>query len=67
MTLPDFSHAGFRNYLHNNEGNVTFLAPALPEETLLHREHNETLAKLNFMLALSQCVVEVSFLRLFSL
>nr|CAI5863565.1 unnamed protein product [Callosobruchus analis] len=39
---------------------VTFIAPELPEETLLEREHNETLAKLNFVLALSDCVLELA-------
>lgn len=63
MTLPDFSNGiGFRNLLsrENSSGPLTFIAPELPEETLLQREHNETLAKLNFVLALSQCVVEVA-------
>lgn len=63
MTIPDFSNGiGFRNLLsrENSSGPLTFIAPELPEETLLQREHNETLAKLNFVLALSQCVVEVA-------
>ncbi|KAK6637873.1 hypothetical protein RUM44_008295 [Polyplax serrata] len=61
MTMPDFSNPiGFRNLLSRDNMPLTFLAPELPEETLLHREHNETLAKLNFVLALSQCVVEVA-------
>lgn len=63
MTLPDFSNGvGFRNLFSRETCNMplTFIAPELPEETLLHREHNETLAKLNFVLALSQCVVEVA-------
>ncbi|KAL0272584.1 UNVERIFIED_CONTAM: hypothetical protein PYX00_005503 [Menopon gallinae] len=63
MTLPDFSNGvGLRNLLSrdNITGPLTFIAPELPEETLLQREHNETLAKLNFVLALSQCVVEVA-------
>ena len=63
MTLPDFQNSlGFRNLFSRDGSNMplTFIAPELPEETLLHREHNETLAKLNFVLALSQCVVEVA-------
>lgn len=39
---------------------ITFVAPELPEETLLEKEHNETLAKLNFVLALSNCVLELA-------
>jgi serine/threonine-protein kinase ULK/ATG1 len=37
-----------------------FQAPDLPEETLLDREHNETLAKLNFVLALVDCILELA-------
>lgn len=39
---------------------MTFIAPELPEETLLEREHNEILAKLNFVVALCECVSEVA-------
>ncbi|XP_055316957.1 serine/threonine-protein kinase unc-51 [Sitodiplosis mosellana] len=38
----------------------TFNAPDLPVETLLDRTHNETLAKLNFVIALCDCIVEVA-------
>lgn len=34
--------------------------PELPEETLLDREHNETLAKLHFVEALVRCVLELA-------
>ncbi|CAL4075490.1 unnamed protein product [Meganyctiphanes norvegica] len=37
-----------------------FYAPPLNQETLMEREHNETLAKLNFMLALVDCVLELA-------
>ena len=37
---------------------MTFVAPELPEETLLDRDHNETLAKLNFLLALVDCIID---------
>lgn len=43
MTLPEL-------------GNITF--PELPQETILEKEHIETLAKLNFVLALVECIVE---------
>lgn len=39
---------------------LTFFAPELPEETLLERDHNEILAKLNFVVALCECVCEVA-------
>ncbi|XP_014231432.1 serine/threonine-protein kinase ULK2 [Trichogramma pretiosum] len=39
---------------------IPFLHPELPEETLLEREHNEILAKLNFVVALCDCVCEVA-------
>ncbi|XP_017466023.1 PREDICTED: serine/threonine-protein kinase unc-51 [Rhagoletis zephyria] len=38
----------------------TFHAPELSEETLMDREHNETLSKLNFVLALTDCIQEVA-------
>ncbi|XP_067127649.1 serine/threonine-protein kinase unc-51-like isoform X3 [Centruroides vittatus] len=44
----------------NMEGPILFTAPDLPEETLLQREHNETLAKLNFILALVDCILELA-------
>lgn len=43
-----------------SEGLVLFVAPELPEETLMEREHNETLAKLNFVSALVDCIVELA-------
>nr|XP_014270311.1 serine/threonine-protein kinase ULK2 isoform X1 [Halyomorpha halys] len=42
------------------ESPVTFVLPELPQETLLEREHNETLAKLNFVLALTECITDVA-------
>uniref|UniRef100_A0A1B6G7F9 Protein kinase domain-containing protein n=1 Tax=Cuerna arida TaxID=1464854 RepID=A0A1B6G7F9_9HEMI len=37
-----------------------FVIPELPPETLLEKEHNEILAKLNFILTVSECIIEVS-------
>ncbi|XP_071041475.1 serine/threonine-protein kinase unc-51 isoform X5 [Parasteatoda tepidariorum] len=34
--------------------------PELPEETLLEKEHNDTLAKLNFVSALVKCILELA-------
>lgn len=38
----------------------TFLAPELPEETLLSKDHNETLARLNFVLTLVECIMKLA-------
>lgn len=45
---------------NNNELPMTFHAPELPAETILDKQHNETLAKLNFVLALTDCILEVA-------
>jgi len=37
-----------------------FEPPQLTEETLLEKEHNQTLAKLNFVLALVDCIIELA-------
>lgn len=73
FTLPDnlggTTGANGFSLLHNDSKNalddhpVTFYAPELPAETLLDREHNETLAKLNFVVALTDCILEVADLR----
>lgn len=45
---------------NNNDLPMTFHAPELPAETILDKQHNETLAKLNFVLALTDCILEVA-------
>uniref|UniRef100_A0A1B6MS75 Protein kinase domain-containing protein n=1 Tax=Graphocephala atropunctata TaxID=36148 RepID=A0A1B6MS75_9HEMI len=50
-TLPDLGHF---------ETPMPFIIPELPPETLLEKEHNEVLAKLNFILTVSECIVEVA-------
>ncbi|KAG7208922.1 hypothetical protein KM043_015101 [Ampulex compressa] len=67
VTLPEISEAGsFQNLFPEinttlaDDRPLTFIAPELPEETLLEREHNEILAKLNFVVALCECVCEVA-------
>ncbi|XP_046464386.1 serine/threonine-protein kinase unc-51-like [Daphnia pulex] len=42
------------------EGPIVFTAPELTQETLLEKEHNDTLAKLNFVLALVECIMDVA-------
>lgn len=65
FTLPELgATGGLQNLLngtvHNDDDHPVFHAPELPAETLLEREHNETLAKLNFVLALTDCILEVA-------
>ncbi|XP_042218217.1 serine/threonine-protein kinase unc-51-like isoform X4 [Homarus americanus] len=44
----------------DGQDTVAFYAPPLHQETLMEREHNETLAKLNFVLALVDCILELA-------
>ncbi|XP_012286167.1 serine/threonine-protein kinase ULK2 isoform X2 [Orussus abietinus] len=67
VTLPEISEAGSFQSLFpeatlglTEDRPWTFIAPELPEETLLEREHNDILAKLNFVVALCECVCEVA-------
>ncbi|XP_017771399.1 PREDICTED: serine/threonine-protein kinase unc-51 isoform X2 [Nicrophorus vespilloides] len=67
VTLPNISEmCNFQSLFGDNnaiEPERTFIAPELPEETLLEKEHNETLAKINYVLALSNCVLEFAAAR----
>nr|XP_060612621.1 serine/threonine-protein kinase ULK2 isoform X2 [Anolis sagrei ordinatus] len=45
------------------EGFITFEAPELPEETLMEREHTDTLRHLNLMLAFTESVLELTAVR----
>ncbi|CAB1318618.1 unnamed protein product, partial [Coregonus sp. 'balchen'] len=47
----------------NMGGPVTFLAPELPEETLMEQEHTETLRSLRFTLDFACCLMEVAGVR----
>ncbi|XP_072376530.1 serine/threonine-protein kinase unc-51 isoform X7 [Diabrotica undecimpunctata] len=66
VTLPEISEMGnYQAFLNETSASndihpITFLAPELPEETLLEKEHNETLAKINFVLALSNCILDMA-------
>lgn len=54
--------SSFRNRMYGHfpkDQNITFEAPELSEETLLDKVHNETLAKLNFILALVDSIFEL--------
>lgn len=45
---------------HMEQSAMTFIPPELPAETLLDKEHNETLAKLNYVLALVECIMDLA-------
>ncbi|CAB1425984.1 unnamed protein product [Pleuronectes platessa] len=45
------------------EGFITFEAPELPEETLMEREHTDTLMHLRMMLSFTDCVLEMAAIR----
>uniref|UniRef100_A0A8C9Y3S1 non-specific serine/threonine protein kinase n=1 Tax=Sander lucioperca TaxID=283035 RepID=A0A8C9Y3S1_SANLU len=45
------------------EGFITFEAPELPEETLMEREHTDTLMHLRMMLSFTDCVLEMAAVR----
>ncbi|XP_023369783.1 serine/threonine-protein kinase ULK2 isoform X2 [Otolemur garnettii] len=45
------------------EGLITFEAPELPEETLMEREHTDTLRHLNAMLMFTDCVLDLTAVR----
>ncbi|XP_058067418.1 serine/threonine-protein kinase ULK2 [Anopheles bellator] len=64
FTLPEMgATGGLQSYLddHNMDDHpINFHAPELHAETLLDRDHNETLAKLNFVIALTDCILEVA-------
>ncbi|XP_053424549.1 serine/threonine-protein kinase ULK2 isoform X3 [Nycticebus coucang] len=45
------------------EGLITFEAPELPEETLMEREHTDTLRHLNVMLMFTDCVLDLTAIR----
>ncbi|XP_059524436.1 serine/threonine-protein kinase ULK2 isoform X3 [Myotis daubentonii] len=45
------------------EGLITFEAPELPEETLMEREHTDTLRHLNMMLMFTECVLDLTAAR----
>uniref|UniRef100_A0A8C7V8E3 non-specific serine/threonine protein kinase n=1 Tax=Oncorhynchus mykiss TaxID=8022 RepID=A0A8C7V8E3_ONCMY len=47
----------------NMGGPVSFLAPELPEETLMEQEHTDTLRSLRFTLDFARCLMEVAGVR----
>ncbi|XP_041096999.1 serine/threonine-protein kinase ULK2 isoform X4 [Polyodon spathula] len=45
------------------EGFITFEAPELPEETLMEREHTDTLLHLRMVVSFTDCVLEIAAAR----
>ncbi|KAL5282463.1 ULK2 family protein [Megaselia abdita] len=61
FTLPEINATGGLQSLLDTEGHeLPFHLPELSENTLMDKEHNETLSKLNFVLALTDCIQEVA-------
>lgn len=61
FTLPEIGATGGLQSLLEADGNeLPFHVPELSEDTLMDKEHNETLSKLNFVLALTDCIQEVA-------
>lgn len=58
------SHLNYRGPFSSNwDLNPNEEVPDLHEETLLEREHNETLAKLHFVVALVECIIDLAEIR----
>ncbi|KAK3868488.1 hypothetical protein Pcinc_026129 [Petrolisthes cinctipes] len=58
QSAPSFLYQGGQTETAQHA--LAFYAPPLHQETLMEREHNETLAKLNFVLALVDCILELA-------
>jgi len=54
------SRSSFDNSFMLTDASNRFVAPELLEETLLDRDHNEILAKLNFVVALVECITKLA-------
>lgn len=60
---PSLRYAPYGASPPSLEGLVTFEAPELPEETLMEREHTDTLRHLNVMLMFTECVLDLTAAR----
>ncbi|KAH3891533.1 serine/threonine-protein kinase ULK2-like isoform X2 [Dreissena polymorpha] len=61
--VPSLEHSPPAMYAQspsNMEGPIAFVVPELSEETLMDDNHNATLGKLNFVLDLVECILEVA-------
>lgn len=64
-TLPELgATGGVQSLLHETnimqDLPITFHAPELPAETLLDAKHNDILSKMNFVVVLTDCILEVA-------
>ncbi|XP_042298280.1 serine/threonine-protein kinase ULK2 isoform X3 [Sceloporus undulatus] len=62
-TAPCLKYMPYGTSPPSLEGFITFEAPELPEETLMEREHTDTLRHLNLMLAFTECVLDLTAVR----
>ncbi|XP_039218171.1 serine/threonine-protein kinase ULK2 [Crotalus tigris] len=60
---PGAEPAPCLKYLPYGASPPSFEAPELPEETLMEREHTDTLRHLNLMLAFTECVLDLTAIR----
>ncbi|XP_058415621.1 serine/threonine-protein kinase ULK2 isoform X3 [Diceros bicornis minor] len=62
-TAPSLRYMPYGASPPSLEGLITFEAPELPEETLMEREHTDTLRHLNVMLMFTECVLDLTAVR----
>ncbi|XP_039363650.1 serine/threonine-protein kinase ULK2 isoform X3 [Mauremys reevesii] len=60
---PSLKYMSYGTSPPSLEGFITFEAPELPEETLMEREHTDTLRHLNMMLTFVECVLDLTAIR----
>ncbi|XP_015685077.1 serine/threonine-protein kinase ULK2-like, partial [Protobothrops mucrosquamatus] len=60
---PSAEAAPCLKYMPYGASPPSFEAPELPEETLMEREHTDTLRHLNLMLAFTECVLDLTAIR----
>uniref|UniRef100_A0A452TKV1 non-specific serine/threonine protein kinase n=1 Tax=Ursus maritimus TaxID=29073 RepID=A0A452TKV1_URSMA len=63
MAAPSLRYMPYGASPPSLEGLITFEAPELPEETLMEREHTDTLRHLNVMLMFTECVLDLTAVR----
>ncbi|XP_029467236.1 serine/threonine-protein kinase ULK2 isoform X2 [Rhinatrema bivittatum] len=60
---PSLKYISYGTSPPSLEDFITFEAPELPEETLMEREHTDTLRHLNTMLTFTECVIDMTAAR----
>nr|XP_033777445.1 serine/threonine-protein kinase ULK2 [Geotrypetes seraphini] len=61
--VPNLKYMSYGTSPPSLEDFITFEAPELPEETLMEREHTDTLRHLNTMLTFTECVIDMTAAR----